>query len=417
MQTQDQPPLSTSPPEAVDSAIREIRLRDPDVRAFIEVLEDSARDQATALDRRGDAAGLPLLGLTVAIKEIIDVADALCPWGSQAHADRRATEDADVVKKLRAAGALIMGTVVSTEYAIAAAGPTRNPHDIQRTPGGSSSGPAAAVAAGMVSAALGTQTIGSIVRPALYCGVPGFKPTYGLLPLHGVMPLSTPLDHLGIFAANWPTVAKVFDVLSGMDTSAPYEFKRCIHMAPPSYVSMSTASLNAMEVALGQLDRMGLEIVTLPELDGIREAADQTAYELLAIGMARNHSSDYEASPGLLSSYAKSLIEKGQAYGTEDVAVINNRLNGLRAEIDRILRPGDMVISDAIEDVAPPWASDHTGPNRLQAVWSTLGLPTAAWTTASDPLSGLPIGIQVTSPRMTDTALLGLLKDISRDAL
>ncbi len=136
-----------------------------------------------------------------------------CAWGSAAHAGRKATRDASLVTALKTAGANIVGTTVSTEYAIASAGPTRNPHNLGKTPGGSSSGSAAAVGAGMVELAVGTQTIGSIIRPALYCGASGLKLSYDAITLEGVMPLQPTLDHIGLFAKDWALMDRALDAL------------------------------------------------------------------------------------------------------------------------------------------------------------------------------------------------------------
>src|SRR6185436_10201356 len=151
----------------------------------------------------------------------IDTADMPTENGSVLHAGRQPGRDATVVAMLRAAGALVMGKTVTTEFATYAPGKTRNPHNPQHTPGGSSSGSAAAVAAGMVPLALGTQTNGSVIRPAAYCGVYGFKPTHGLIPRTGVFALSRALDHVGVFARTLEDVALACEPLAGFDARDP----------------------------------------------------------------------------------------------------------------------------------------------------------------------------------------------------
>src|SRR6266478_3851078 len=140
----------------------------------------------------------PLCGLPVGVKDLIDTGDLPIAYGSPIHRGHQPEHDAECVRRLRDAGAIVLGKTVTTEFAVYTPGKTRNPHDPSRTPGGSSSGSAAAVADGMVPAALGSQTAGSIIRPASYCGVIGYKPTYGLLPLEGVHPLAPSLDTLGL---------------------------------------------------------------------------------------------------------------------------------------------------------------------------------------------------------------------------
>ena len=163
----------------------------------------------------------PLHGIPVAIKDIIDTADYPTELGSPLAAGRRPRHDATVVARLRAAGAVIVGKTVTTEFAYFHPGPTRNPHDHARTPGGSSSGSAAAVAAHMVPLALGTQTNGSVIRPAAFCGVFAVKPTHGLVSRAGVLQLSRKLDHIGAFARSLPDLALILDVLAGYDPADP----------------------------------------------------------------------------------------------------------------------------------------------------------------------------------------------------
>src|SRR5665213_1589187 len=152
----------------VAACLERIEAVEPTVRAFVDLRAAEALEQARKMDLAGPSANRPLHGVPVAVKEVFDVRCMRCSWGTAIHADRRPAADAGAVERLRAAGAIVLGTLVSTEYAIAAAGPTTNPHDPGRTPGGSSSGSAAAVASHMVPLALGSQSIGSTVRPALY---------------------------------------------------------------------------------------------------------------------------------------------------------------------------------------------------------------------------------------------------------
>ncbi|MEQ8349245.1 MAG: amidase family protein [Sneathiellaceae bacterium] len=195
---------SADPVATLDSALAAAEAGEGRVRAFASRPEpDSLRAQARAAAARR-AAGRPLSaldGMPVGIKDIVETVDLPTQMGSPIHAGWQAGRDAAAVAALRAAGAIVAGKAATTPYAIGAGGPTTNPHDAARSPGGSSSGSAAGVAAGFFAAALGTQTMGSVIRPAAYCGVHGYKPSHGLLSLQGVHPLSTTLDHLGVLAA------------------------------------------------------------------------------------------------------------------------------------------------------------------------------------------------------------------------
>src|SRR5262250_1930565 len=196
---------------------------DGEIKAFAHLDREHALAQARKLDERrlaGHPLG-PLHGIPVAIKDIIDTADYPTELGSPLAAGRRTRHDATVVAKLRAAGAVIIGKTVTTEFAYFHPGPTRNPHDHAHTPGGSSSGSAAAVAAGMVPLALGSQTNGSVIRPAAFCGVFAIKPTYGLVSRAGVLALSRKLDHIGAFARSLDDLALILEVIVGHDPAEP----------------------------------------------------------------------------------------------------------------------------------------------------------------------------------------------------
>src|SRR5438093_6779908 len=205
------------------ACLERIEALDGEIKAFTHLDRDHALAQARALDeRRAQGAPIgPLHGIPLAVKDIIDTADYPTELGSPLAAGRRPWKDATVVAKLRAAGAVIIGKSVTTEFAYYHPGPTRNPHDVARTPGGSSSGSAAAVAAHMVPLALGSQTNGSVIRPAAFCGVFAVKPSYGLVSRAGVLPLSRNLDHIGAFARSLPDLALVLEVIAGHDPADP----------------------------------------------------------------------------------------------------------------------------------------------------------------------------------------------------
>ena len=189
------------------------------VHAFVHLDPGEALTQARALDeRRRNGAALGLLhGVPVAIKDIFDTADYPTECGSPLLKGRKPMRDSTAVARLRAAGAVIIGKTVTTEFAYFHPGATRNPHDPERTPGGSSSGSAAAVAAGMVPLAIGSQTNGSVIRPAAFCGVYGCKPTHGTISRHGALMLSKALDHVGVFSRTLADTALILEVLAGYD--------------------------------------------------------------------------------------------------------------------------------------------------------------------------------------------------------
>src|SRR5258707_6726025 len=205
------------------ACLERIAALDGEIKAFAHLDRDHALAQARSLDeRRANGHSLGLLhGIPVAIKDIIDTADYPTECGSPLAAGRRTRHDATVVAKLRAAGAVIIGKTVTTEFAYFHPGPTRNPHDHARTPGGSSSGSAAAVAAGMVPLAIGSQTNGSMIRPAAFCGVFGVKPSHGLVSRAGALTLSRKLDHVGAFARSIADLGLILDCMVGQDPADP----------------------------------------------------------------------------------------------------------------------------------------------------------------------------------------------------
>src|SRR6266478_6503986 len=196
---------------------------DGEIKAFVHLDREHALAQARALDEhRAQRHSIgPLHGIPVAVKDIIDTADHPTEFGSPIGSGRRPRHDATVVARLRAAGAVIIGKSVTTEFAYYHPGPTRNPHDHARTPGGSSSGSAAAVAARMVPLALGSQTNGSVIRPAAFCGVFAVKPSHGLVSRAGVLALSRKLDHIGAFARSLPDLALILEAIAGQDHADP----------------------------------------------------------------------------------------------------------------------------------------------------------------------------------------------------
>src|SRR5215468_740911 len=205
------------------ACLERIEALDGEIKAFAHLDREHALAQARKRDERrleGHPLG-PLHGIPVAIKDIIDTADYPTELGSPLAAGRRTLHDATVVARLRAAGAVILGKTVTTEFAYYHPGATRNPHDATRTPGGSSSGSAAAVAANMVPLALGSQTNGSVIRPGAFCGVFAVKPTHGLISRAGVLQLSRQLDHLGAFARSLADLALILDVIAGHDPADP----------------------------------------------------------------------------------------------------------------------------------------------------------------------------------------------------
>src|SRR5690606_35962155 len=264
--------------ELVRGCLERIAAREPEVEAW-EWLDPEAA-LAVARARDGQPAAGPLHGVPVGIKDIIDTADMPTACGSPIYAGHRPRQDADCVARLRAAGAVILGKTVTTEFATFRPGKTRNPHHRGHTPGGSSSGSAAAVAAGMVPLALGTQTVGSVIRPASFCGVFGFKASRGRLSLEGVKPLAAAFDSLGCFARSLDDIALWFSVMAEEPAGSPPTADAAPRIAlvrTAQWSDAEPATRAAVEAAAERLARAGAEVVepALPsDFDRLAEPQD-----------------------------------------------------------------------------------------------------------------------------------------------
>lgn len=398
----------------VAETLQRIRARDPELHAFVQVDERAALDAARHCDRAASELG-PLHGVPVAVKEVVDVEGLRCAWGTSIHAERVPTRDASAVAALRAAGAVIVGTTASTEYAIADAPPTRNPHDAARSPGGSSSGSAAAVAAGLVPLAIGTQSIGSIIRPATYCGIFGLKPTFGAVSTSGGMPLSPWLDHVGLLALHLEDLRLACAVLFRVDSDDAHS----IAVPPPQPHALALRP--AVTTVLGPFDNrvqgpsatavrraqdafraagvMSAD-VTLPQQ---AEAAMDAVEVLLCHDMARFHGDDYDLHADAMSARVQGLIQTGRNIKPSqyDTAVLQRTtlrdalLSGLA---DRVW------LAPATDSVAPP-RQEGTGSPILQGIWTLCGFPVLA--VPCGEVDGLPVGVQLIAAPGREELLFG----------
>src|SRR5262245_33380382 len=314
--------------ELVQMCLERIRAREPQVQAWIFLDETHALKQARALDeqkRSGKPIG-PLHGVPVGLKDIIDTADMPTENGCALHKGRTPRHDAVVVAMLRAAGAVLLGKTVTTECAYFSPGKTRNPHNLEHTPGGSSSGSAAAVAAAMVPLALGSQTNGSVIRPAAFCGVYGFKPTHGLIPRTGVLQLSRSLDHVGLFARSIEDLALLAEQLAGYDEGDPdtrprarIPFRATAAEAPPiepTIAFIKTPHWDKVDAdakeAFGELvEALGERV---EEVDLAASATDAWDWQriIMDVEMASNFEREWTHGRDQLSTQLRTLIERGR---------------------------------------------------------------------------------------------------------
>jgi Asp-tRNA(Asn)/Glu-tRNA(Gln) amidotransferase A subunit family amidase len=407
--------------QLVESCLARVRERDPDVQAWTFLDPAHALAQARAADElrlSGRPTG-PLHGLPVGVKDIMDTADMPTENGSVVFAGRTPSRDATVVAMLRAAGAVIMGKTVTTEFATYTPGKTRNPHHPEHTPGGSSSGSAAAVAASMVPLALGSQTNGSVVRPAAFCGVYGFKPTHGLIPRHGIFPLSRTLDHVGVFARTIEDVALLMAELVGHDERDPDTRPRARipfrevaaeePPLPPLFAFVKTPRWESADPdtreAFGELTGLLGDRVEEVELFPSATEAWDWHRTIMEVEMAANLDAVWEKGRERLSDRLRTQLERGRAAGALDYQKTLARVPAVVESFAELF----MLRYDAILTPAAPGSAPRgltsTGDPAFCTLWTLCGMPAL-----SVPLlqgrNELPIGVQLVGPRHGDARLL-----------
>jgi Asp-tRNA(Asn)/Glu-tRNA(Gln) amidotransferase A subunit family amidase len=397
-----------------------IAVAEPEIGAFAHLDPEHALAQARTLDElraSGRPIG-PLHGVPVAIKDIFDTSDFPTECGSPLLAGRRPRSDATVVSKLRAAGALIIGKTVTTEFAYFHPGKTRNPHDVARTPGGSSSGSAAAVAAGMVPLAIGTQTNGSIIRPGSFCGVFALKPTHGLVSRNGVLALSRTLDHVGPFARSLEDVATILEVIAGYDPEdedtrpiatagirkiATEDFPlapRFAFVRTPVWDKADAATRAAFEQLAQSLGEQCFEF-DLPE----RFAAAWGSHrDIMAVEMAHNLGSIVDSGGEQVSQVLRDLVAQGRKVSAARYLLALDEARALRPTFDDLfMQQCSAIITLATTGIAP--TPETTGSPVFCSLWTLMGLPSLALPLLEGE-DGMPLGVQLVGARGDDARLL-----------
>ncbi len=392
--------------------------REPEVLAFVEEEGrfDRLRREAAELEARFPDPGSrpPLYGVPVGIKEIFHAQGFTTRAGSHLPPEVLQGEEGPAVAALRAAGALILGQTVSTEFAYFAPGPTRNPRNHEHTPGGSSSGSAAAVGAGLCPLALGTQTIGSIIRPAAYCGVVGWKPSYDRISRQGVIPLAPSFDHVGIFAPDVATVSRAARVLCrGWRSVAPRSKaagKPRLGLPEGPYLDSAwTEGQSHFQRVVDRLAAARYEIVPIRIFADFDEIAARHR-RIVAAEAARAHQAAgwYPRYADLYHRRTIELIERGLAISDADLARALEDSAMLRPEIESVMdREGiDLWISPPAQGAAPEGLGS-TGDPILNIPWTQAGLPVLSLP-AGENARGLPMGLQVTGRFEGDEELIAL---------
>ena len=388
--------------------IDRIEAREAAVRAWQFFNADLALEQARQLDRQPVAG--PLYGIPVGVKDLMDTVDMPTTYGSPIYSAHRPLADAACVAASRTAGAVIMGKTVTTEFATYQSGPTSNPRPGTgagvHTPGGSSSGSAAAVAAGMVPVAFGTQTAGSIVRPAAYCGVVGYKPTHATLPLAGIKPLAPSLDTAGVLARTVADAAFFVGALARlplMPGPAPGARLRIGVCRTAHWDRASPAARDALEQAGRALERAGavLSDVSLPpSCDGLTDAQ----INIMAYEAAAAFAPEARTASGRFSTGFAALLSAGQLIDGSSFFAAQALAAAGRHALAGVFDTVDILLAPSAEGEAPAGLG-ATGDPIFNRMWSLLGNPCVHVPIITGP-AGMPLGVTVIGPRWADARTL-----------
>lgn len=404
----------TSSSALLEACLDRIETRDALVSAWVYVDAELALAKARAADD-ARAAGKPLgplHGLPIAVKDIFDTGDMPTECGSALYRGRRPTEDAQAVSLLRRAGAIVIGKTVTAELALSAPGATANPLDLRRTPGGSSSGSAAAVADHMVPLAVGSQTGGSVIRPASYCGIVGFKPSFGAIPTGGMHLLAEPLDHAGVFARDVADIALMAKVMMAAGLGAQDSATAHSPGRPRIGVLRAPVWREASDDARARFDVWAdsLDMHDGVELGDIFDDAVACQRLILDANLAGNFGAVLQTKPEALKAMTRERVVAGLAIGAKAVSSALSRVEEQRTRLGQVFEDYDALLTLAAPGEAPLGLSS-TGDAVFSVIWTLMGVPaiTLPMLVGED---GLPIGIQLIGARGEDAKLLAIAAQI-----
>ncbi len=389
--------------DLVRACLERIEAREAAVGAWSFLAADAALRQARVLDA-GALRG-PLHGLPLGVKDLIDTVDLPTAYGSPLYAGHQPAWDAACVASACSAGALVLGKTVTTEFATYHPGKTANPHHREHTPGGSSSGSAAAVADFMVPLAYGTQTAGSVIRPAAYCGVVGFKPSFGLIPRAGVKSLAESLDTIGVFAREVEDVALFAGVLAGRRWSIASDRPLIrVGLCQSNEWEMALPETRALFAAAGR--RLALAGWAVSELSLPPECADLAAVQtrIMAYEAAQSLVWEWAAHSELLSAELLQMLADGQAQGTDVHDDDLRRARAARAALAGVFAGVDVLLAPSTPGEAPH-GLQATGNPIFNRLWTLLGVPCVHLPLSRGP-HGLPLGLQLIARAGADGLLL-----------
>ena len=398
--------------------IEQIKKKEKDVEAWEFFDEEFVLSQAKKLDslhqsgKHGDLHGIP-----VGIKDIFDTEDMPTTDGTEIHKKNPSLSDCTVVSKLKQAGAIIMGKTVTCELAYYSPGKTKNPHDLSRTPGGSSSGSAAAVASHMVPLAIGSQTNGSVIRPASYCGVIGYKPTKGLISRHLVLQISRALDQVGIFSNSIEDAALISEQIIGHDKQDPDT-----SLNPRPKLLAASRQKPPMEPLLAYIKLPFMDKLDEDVMEGFNEVKDELKGQINEIelpagfdgipdwhktimesDMARSFSGEYKKSKNKLSDKIVEAIERGMKYSSVEYNEAFSKIEVANTYFKQFFHDYDAILTPSACGEAPKGLKS-TGNPIFCTIWTYCGMPSISLPLLQGK-NGLPVGVQLVSSLYDDERL------------
>jgi Asp-tRNA(Asn)/Glu-tRNA(Gln) amidotransferase A subunit family amidase len=409
--------------ELVEACFERIDEVEESIGAWAYLDRETALEQARQADnfrRRGLPLGA-LHGLPVGIKDIIDTSDYPTERGSVIYQGRTPTTDATLVSLLREAGAIILGKTVTTELAVYSPGKTRNPHNTEHTPGGSSSGSAAAVAAGMVALSVGTQTNGSVIRPASYCGVYGFKPSFARISRSGIMTQSKPLDTVGVFARSLEDLALISDVLMRFDSQdsdmkpvAPPCIARVMaedvpvnpHFAfvrTPMWGQVEQSTKDGFRELIDSVNEENSVIIDVVDLPAQFGDIYKDHRNIMETDLAASFAKEYRDSKSQLSAELCEMIERGQKVLATEYNASLSKIKDYSEYLNDFFDEYDAILTPSTPGAAPA-GIDNTGSPIMNTIWTSCGNPVINLPLLQN-LDGLPVGVQIVAGKGDDARL------------
>ncbi len=409
-------------PEYLAQAEAHFNEREPYVQAFIPDqgrFERLHKEAETLIAKYPDMVNRPpLYGMLAGVKDIFHVQGFKTQAGSRLPADQLQGGEAKSVTRLKNAGALILGKTITTEFAYFTPGPTRNPHHAEHTPGGSSSGSAAAVGADLCPIALGTQTIGSILRPAAFCGVVGFKPTYERVSREGVIALSPSFDHIGSFTQDVYTARRVALALIedwkllAIEEAGIKKHKPILGIPEGPYLSSASDSAQAeFNATCDSLARAGYELRRIPIMDDFQEIRARHD-RIMSAEAARGHAAWFKKHADLYSPKFTELIKRGEAVTDAQLKEALAARDGFRAKMRQAMIDNNIELWVAPSAPGPaPKGLESTGDPVMNLPWTQAGLPSISLPAGKND-AGLPLGLQVIANWYKDESLLAWAEDL-----